>query len=82
MILVSIYDKNLKIYSNVYCYENQVSVKRDFGIVFSSKQENIYTTYPDQFSLYIIGEFDKESGQIKSCNEFICDLSSFVKKCN
>ena len=79
MLLISVYDKNLKTWGNVYSYPNRVAIERDFKIVFSTKsKDNIYTMFPEQFSIYIVGSFDDETGKVTPLNEFLYDLSSFV----
>ncbi len=64
MILLSIYDKKANIFNELITTTNVELVKRDLARNISLSKDSVYYLYSSDFELYMLGNFDNESGRI------------------
>lgn len=80
MKIYSIYDKKALTYFPPFCVENKIQAIRGVeGTVNSSG--NVLNSYPDDFALYFIAEFDEKTGKIKQneLNYLECEIRQLVR---
>lgn len=81
MQMFSIFDVKAKAYTQPFFMPQKGQALRDFDGVVNNEQTPV-NKYPEDFSLYKLGEFDNISGKVVSLNqpEFLANAVDFVKK--
>ena len=65
MILVSVFDHAVKQYAPAMCVQSEAAASRIFAIeVNRNDPGNLLYTNKEDFTLYVVGEFDCESGSV------------------
>lgn len=64
--IYSIYDSAAKAYATPFFMQNDGLAIRAFQSNVNSNEENNISKYPDQFTLFRVGEYDDENGLITS----------------
>lgn len=80
MIICSIFDKKSELFMPLTCVEREIDIMRSLQqVVNSTQKDTTIAQFPDDFTLYRMGSFDKESGVIVSFEpEVICEVSNLL----
>jgi len=79
MFIYSVYDKKALSFSPLFIAENDDVAKR---IVFMSMASNtMLSSSPSDFSLYRLGEFDSNNGNVSGISPvmLVCEVLSLIK---
>lgn len=77
MYLISIFDKNLETWTLPYGYKTEKQVMRDMQLMLKTGDKNsLMVNFPEQFDVYIVGNFDVETGKIEPFKKLLFTLSS------
>lgn len=82
MIIVSIFDKKAGLFAPLNCVEREIDIMRSLQQVLNEpNSSSTIAQFPEDFVLYRMGTFDKESGVIISFDpEVICEISNLLSK--
>lgn len=80
MKLLAIFDKKALSYHPVFCVPNMVTASRSLDKAVNAGQGD-FADYPDDFALYVVGEFNEITGVIEPCvpPQLAHELKEFVK---
>ena len=83
MKILAIFDKKALSYHPAFCVPNMVTASRSLDKAVNSGQGDFFD-YPDDFALYVLGEFDEITGEIVPCYppKLAHELKEFVKSDN
>lgn len=74
----AIFDKAVKSYSQPVFTQNDILIKRIVTQVLQDPQTDI-AKYPDQYTVYHIGVYDNETGQLVDIeNNIVCEVISLT----
>lgn len=65
--IYSVYDKKGCFYSNPFCVNNAIEAVRSFQQAVLDKNTQL-STYPEDFSLFYLGQFDEDKGTFEILN--------------
>lgn len=68
----TVYDTKGTFYLDTFLKENNETAIREFGIILS-QNSNLFSTYPQDFTLFKVGTFDTKTGLLHSDKESICN---------
>lgn len=74
--LFAIYDTKTKAYLNPFVSLNEATASRSVSAAISS--DPVFSTHPDDFSLWEVASFDSTSGEVESRTPLSC-LGSLVQ---
>jgi len=76
-VLYSVYDVKSEFYGSPVLFHNDEDARRGIASVFSNPG-SMMATYPEDYRLFRLGNFNDNSGSIEHCAvpEFVCELSS------
>lgn len=57
-ILVSLYDGKADTWSPPTCADSKAAAIRQLELLVNDKQQTLVSTHPEDFSLYMVGEFE------------------------
>lgn len=79
--LYSVYDKKAENCLAIFEQPNDLVALRDFSRACTDKRENnVIAEYPDDYCLKSLGEFDSQSGEIKSDVKIIAEAKDYVNQ--
>lgn len=80
--LFSLFDRKTKIFHPpIYCH-NTGHALRVYQSALKNGQSNMISEYPEDFTIYQVGSFDDNNGQITGVEqpEFICQLEDLTER--
>lgn len=57
-ILVSLYDGKAETWTQPTCADSKAAAIRQLELLVNDKQQTLVSTHPEDFTLYMVGEFD------------------------
>lgn len=64
--ICALFDENGKVFHRPFSVESEAQAIREFkSVVNEQNPNNILNQYPEEFSLYKLGEFEQENGECK-----------------
>lgn len=57
-ILVSLFDSKAESWSPPACADSKAAAIRQFEMLVNDRQQTLVSTHPDDFSLFVLAEFD------------------------
>lgn len=78
--MYSVYDVKAKVHQYPFQSHNNFTAMRTFQATIQ-KADTMLAAYPEDFNLYLLGEFDDNSGIIVPMEkpEYVCPALDFVK---
>ena len=70
--IYTVYDTKGTFYLDTFLKENNETAIREFGIILS-QNNNLFSTYPQDFTLFKVGWFDTKDGTITPVKESVCN---------
>lgn len=79
MFIYSIFDKKAVSFGSLFISENHDTAKR--AVVSSLYDESLLSRFPSDYSLYCLGEFDTDNGDVSGISpvEFVCEILSLLR---
>jgi len=79
--LFSVYDKKAESFSNPQCVPSQGQALRSFSDEVNRVEKgNILNEHCEDFVFYCLGEFDTDSGDIRSFKSLVAEGSNVIVK--
>lgn len=79
--LYAIRDKKAGVYNTPVPFDNDAVAIRAFGDLIERDKNNIISVHPSDFSLCLVGEFDRETGDICPLDTVVvADGDQFIKE--
>lgn len=77
--IYSVFDTKSKLYSMPHFQPSDGVAIRDFSTACQDEKTKL-NQYPSDFSLYAVGKFNVETGEIEACNpEQLCNAAEFIQ---
>ena len=80
--LYSIYDKTAKMFAMPFPANSKAGAVRQVALETQNKKESILVKYAQDFALYLVEEFDTETGKFANYKEpvFIMEMKKIEEK--
>ena len=78
--IYAVYDKKQQSTQPIYEQVNNMVAIRDFSMLCSNEKVDMIRTYPEDYCLMCLGEFDTETGVITPSVQTIAEASEYVTK--
>ena len=76
-----VFDSKTEQFAFPFHAKSDVEVVRSIDSDFKRNSESIYVLYPEDFSVWFVGEFNQDSGEFVSVSKVkVADFTDFVKK--
>lgn len=77
MIVYSIKDDKSQTWQGAYVFANDALCIREFDAAFKAGKLGLMNQYPGDFSIYKIGDFNEQTGDLKGDLKLVKNFSDF-----
>lgn len=82
MILVSLHDIKADTWTQPHATHNRASALRELEGLVNDPNSTLVSSHPEDFALYIIGDWDPQTSELKPCNFILVANGHEVKHAN
>lgn len=74
--LYAIEDRKAQQFNSVMTELNEMTILRTLRNIVNGQDKHLYASNPEDFALFLVGEYDTETGQIDTMKARVCNLDA------